>query len=212
MKAISASKMREIDSKASTMYGISSLILMENAGREIALAAESKGARNIVVFCGSGNNAGDGFVAARYLFNKGYKVALVLVKAPSSLKNEALANYNITQSLKIETRNFDKTIELNHFDIIIDGLLGTGITGEVTGNIRDAIEYINSSKKTVISIDIPSGVNADTGEILGIAVKADTTVTMAVAKTGLLSDSAKNYVGYLEIADIGIPKELIDNA
>lgn len=207
--AVSAEEMREIDRKTSEEYGIQSVILMENAGREVALLAKSLNPARTTVVCGSGNNCGDGLVTARYLEGWGLKVDIIFLKDPKFLKGDSLANYNIVKNLSIPSMMFDSSIIFKDYTLIIDALLGTGTKGEVTGSYRQVIEEINKSRARKISVDIPSGLDADSGEVLGIAVKADYTVTMAIPKKGLLEEKARPYTGKLIIADIGIPQRLL---
>lgn len=208
-KGVSSAVMREIDSKAFEDYGIPSIILMENAGRAVAEAALSFNSRRIAVLCGSANNGGDGLVAARYLSQRGKDVEIILLKDSESFRGDTLINYRIAANLKIPVRRYGLHTPLRKFQLIIDALLGTGAKGKVSGHYRDAIAEINGSKRKTLSVDIPSGLDADTGKMLGIAVEADMTITMAIPKVGLLKPAAKPFVGKLLVADIGIPRQLL---
>ena len=205
LKSVTAAQMRDIDRKATDELGIPSIVLMENAGRSVAEAAKAFGKGKIAVVCGSGNNGGDGFVAARFLSNWGFEVELVLVKPPETLKGDSLTNFKITRNLRLQALLYGSHTPLNKFNLIIDALLGTGTKGEIKDLYRSAIEEINNSARKVLSVDIPSGLDADTGELLGAAVKADTTVTMFLPKKGLLVSRALPFTGKLIVADIGIP-------
>ncbi len=200
--------MRKIDALAEKKYKIPALILMENAGQALAReAAKITNGKKVAVVCGSGNNAGDGFVAARYLINMGIKVSVILTKPQSSFKGICKANFEILKKLKAEiSDNINKIIKAG---VVIDALLGTGIKGEVSGNVKNAIELINNSKAFVVSADIPSGIDSDTGAVAGIAVKTDLTVTFALLKKAFKYAYVKEYTGKIIVADIGVPKAAI---
>ncbi|MCX5781556.1 MAG: NAD(P)H-hydrate epimerase [Elusimicrobia bacterium] len=210
VKTVSVSQMQEIDIRTSEEFGIPSIILMENAGRSVAEIVRKSNPKKIAVLCGSGNNGGDGLVAARYLDHWDFQVEIILIKSPDYFSGDTLTNFKIIKSLKIPVSSFATKSSLKDFELIIDALLGTGTKGEVTGIYREAIDEINNSQKKVYSIDVPSGIDADKGEILGTAVKADVTITMAIAKKGLVEPNASEYVGKLIVADIGIPKILVN--
>jgi len=200
--------MRAVDAITSRKYGIASIILMENAGK--AVAGESEKIlkklknKNIAVVCGSGNNAGDGFVAARYLHNKGFKVNVILTKSPKSFDGDCKINFCVLKKLKACISS--DFIHIRKAGIIIDAVLGTGINGFVKDSAAKAISEINGSKAYKISVDIPSGMNGDTGDIMGSAVKADRTVTFAFQKNAFKNKTSKKHTGKIITADIGIPK------
>lgn len=199
--------MCELDRRAIEDYGIPSIMLMDNAGRIVAetVIKYFPKAKNIAIFCGSGNNGGDGFVAGRYLFNKDRKVSLFLVKKPSEITGDPAINLRILQKLGIKTYIIDSSVILKHYDLIIDALLGTGTKGEIKGIYADAISLINSAGKPVVAVDVPSGLDADTGKPLGSCIKAKITVTMARMKKGFLKKTARKSTGKIIVADIGIP-------
>ena len=201
--------MRELDRRATEEFHIPSLTLMENAGKAVAEAAEKLAVKTkkILILCGSGNNGADGIVAARYLHNRGCKVKVLLMKKPD--KGDALKNYQVAESLWVDMSMYEDFIIFSGYEVIIDALLGTGSKGDITGPYHMAIESINSSGIPVVSVDIPSGLDPDTGEPAGTAVKATITVTMALPKKGFDNPKAKEYLGRVEVADIGIPKELL---
>lgn len=209
---VSVKQMRKIDAVTSSKYGISSLILMENAGKALAdeagkILTKIKN-KNTAVVCGSGNNAGDGFVAARYLINKGFNVKVVLVKKKQSFfKGDCKINFDILKKLKADI-SFERR-HIKKAGLLIDAVLGTGLNGIVDGYIAEIIEEINASGAYVISADIPSGMNGDTGEIMGCAVKADKTVTFACPKNAFKNTQTKRYTGKIITADIGIPKIVV---
>lgn len=200
--------MRKIDRITSQKYKISSLILMENAGRAAVSALEKSfkklSGKKIAVVCGRGNNAGDGFVAARYLYNAGLDVKVIMTRPSSSFKGDCLANFEILKKIKVP---LSKTLkDLTGADIIIDAVLGTGLNGPAAGTAEKAIKMINASKAYVISIDIPSGMAEVFADGPGKIVKADKTIILAFMKNVFRDKKALKYAGKIEVADIGIPK------
>ena len=202
----------------SEYLGVPRILLMENAGRSVADVVKERVKENssVVVVAGLGNNGGDGFVAARHLASR-YGVTVVLLGRESDIKTaEAKMNWD---SLKKQTIlvNLYEVPDSTHLeacegvikgaDAVIDAIFGTGLRGEVRGRYRLAIELMNSSKGVKIAVDTPSGLNPDTGEVHGIAVKADVTVTFHAVKRGFLNPNAKPYLGELVVAPIGIPPE-----
>jgi len=208
--------MREIEARATRDFGISEAVMMENAGRSVAGAVRSffrsrciSKDKSICIFCGSGNNGGDGFVAARHLSNKGYYPEIILLKPPESLRGISLVNFTAAEKAGIPVSVFGPGCKMHGCGLVIDSLLGTGTEGGVREPYLSAIKWINNSKLPVVAVDIPSGICADTGDILTAAVKADITVTMGAAKQGLVLEKARKYVGDIIIADIGIPKIIL---
>ncbi len=225
MKAVTAAQMRELDHKLTTEFGISSETLMDRAGfgvaRDVQNLADRAGFTDpvIQIFAGRGNNGGDAFVAARYLAEEDYEVEVWIAGSARDLEGEALRAHGLLKAAKIKctelpTRaDWDRLlVEMPGGDILVDGLLGTGITGPARGPVAGAIRYINSnaSRGFVVAIDLPSGLNADTGAAPGDVVFADETVTIGLPKKGLLLPRAIEYTGCLEVVDIGIPWELIE--
>jgi len=221
MKVATSDIMRSLDKKTVESFGIPSIVLMENAGRSVAQAVmkefdNAQAKKGVVVFCGKGNNGGDGFVAARHLINNGYHVDVVLFGKKEDLSEETKTNYialnriiDIIHELK-DIREFRSTdINLHEKGIIIDALLGTGIKGAVKEPYIGAINIINESVRPVVSVDIPSGVNADTGAVGGIAVRAKKTVTFGLIKLGLVTYPGVEFAGEVEVADISIPDKLV---
>lgn len=218
---VSIDQMRQIDSRTIEEYGIPSMVLMENAGRQAAdvardmLGGEACG-KNIVVICGKGKNGGDGFVVTRYLINWGAIARVFLMGNVSALAEETLANFKTLTKFgqRVEEANGQddvKNIEdsLKSADLVIDALLGIGVKGEVKSPLKDVIELINFSRRPVLSIDTPSGLDADTGEISGVCIKATATVTMGAAKKGFFLKSGPELTGKLTVVDIGIPSGLL---
>jgi NAD(P)H-hydrate epimerase len=220
IKIVSNEQMRLMDNYTINELKVPGLILMENAGRHAfdyitEFIKENKLSGIIQIFCGKGNNGGDGYVIARHLFNNGYKIKLFSVGDPNELKGDAKINYQICENYKIPVTILSSLENLSTFPVpslIIDALLGTGIKGEVKGLFNDVIEYINHSEAAVISIDIPSGLNGDSPGVTGNAVSADLTITMALPKRAHMFYPARKKTGRLEIADIGIPPSVRNNS
>lgn len=210
---ITASCAKDIDIKAREVFGISTIILMENAGSSIAEEATKilYGRKSVAIFCGKGNNGGDGFVAARHLLTKGTKPDVFLAGRISEVENEAKINLEILLKLKqkmleVEEENlYLVKNRISKYALIIDALLGVGLKGEVKGIYRDLIRIINSSKAYILSVDIPSGLDATIGKILGCCVKADKTVTFVAKKRGMVIDDGPKYCGKVVVKDLGIP-------
>jgi len=211
--------MQEFDRIATKKLKIPGIVLMENAGagvfRMIQRHFGSVAGRTFAVLCGKGSNGGDGFVAARHLFNHGGRVLVVLVGKRTDLKRDARANYECIRRmearlekggrLKIkEVKSGQGLRMLPEAEYLIDALFGTGFSGNVKGIYGQAIEWINGRRSTKISVDLPSGVDANNGEIGNVAVRADLTVTMGLKKIGLVTGKGRGYVGTLEAVDLGI--------
>lgn len=223
---VTSREMREFDRRAIEDIGIPGLILMENAGRSIIEALELKYGcvcdKKFLILCGKGNNGGDGFVVARHLYNMGAEVAVVLLGSPKNLKGDAAVNYKIISQI-ISQNKSDKHLVFDEYkglkqlqalhdvDFIIDALLGTGFSGKLEKKFEEVINWINSINIPKISIDVPSGVNADNGAVESVAVKSDLTVTMGLKKNGLLIGNSVNYINDLKIADISLPKFFYEN-
>lgn len=218
MKVVTAEEIRRIDRRAIEEYGILGVVLMENAGHNVVLSmidcyGNLRG-KKVSIVAGKGNNGGDGFVVARHLFNRDIRVEVYLLDESDDVKGDAKINLDILKKAGIplyESATLkDLEKPLRDADIIVDAIFGTGISSKVTKPYSDAINAINSAGKPVVSIDIPSGVSSDTGEILGVAVKANLTVTFVLPKRGLLVFPGAEYSGVLKIADIGIPKGIVE--
>jgi NAD(P)H-hydrate epimerase len=209
MKVVTPDQMQEIDRKASCDFGIPSLILMENAGIAatgvVLKELERVGGRNVTIFCGPGNNGGDGFVVARHLFLSGLSVKCFVIQSKKQSK-ERETNLKIVERLGIPIIT---DLSQAQGDLFVDGLLGTGISKPPSDEIAKCIDFINSQNVPVISLDIPSGLCGERGIPLGPAVKADITVTFGLAKIGLLIYPGADYVGNLIIEPISFPEELL---
>ncbi len=221
MKLVTGETMAEIDRRTIEEAGIPGAILMEKAGLGVADCAEAMlgpGKDQVMILCGSGNNGGDGFVAARLLAHRGYLVHVFLVGEVPEEEGEAAANYRILGNIGLEVialkddETLWQAIRDREYDLIIDALLGTGLKGEVRGIAGEAISFINSQETPVLSVDIPSGLDSTTGRILGQAVEANVTVTFGLPKIGLQVYPGCVYSGKVEIIDIGIPHYIVEEA
>ncbi|MEW5920340.1 MAG: NAD(P)H-hydrate dehydratase [Bacillota bacterium] len=218
MKIVTGTKMAEIDGEAMSRFAIPGLILMENAGLQVVRYLEKiwtgQGRGRLLIFCGKGNNGGDGFVIARHLAQRGYHPVVWAMDRCSGYRGDAAVNYEILLKqgfpvhLVTEGDPGEILKELGEDDLIVDALLGTGLKREVSAPFAALIGAINESRAPVLSVDIPSGVCADSGEIMGIAVKAQHTVTFALPKRGLLLYPGAACAGGVVVADIGIPAQL----
>lgn len=217
MRIVTAQEMREIDQKAMEEYGIPGLVLMENAGLAVCRVVEQLlgGAegKTVLLICGQGNNGGDGFVAARQLYNRGARVRLLLAAPEESLAGEARVNYEIWTRMgrkvyRLQDRSALQVLRLGlmQADIVVDALFGTGFRGTVKDRPKRLIETINDADRMVVAVDVPSGVEADTGAVRGTALRADHTVTFGLPKLGLVLAPGADYAGQLHVADISIPQ------
>ncbi|HHT9105782.1 MAG TPA: NAD(P)H-hydrate epimerase [Candidatus Wujingus californicus] len=221
-KALTREEMRELDRKAIEEYKIPGIILMENAGRNVAEEVlhmiDNPQKVKVAILCGKGNNGGDGFVVARHLHNHSISLNIFLVaKISDILKDgDAGTNLQILLNMKIPVKEiFDiqgvNSIlkELNDYNILVDALFGTGLSGEVREPFKTLIGGVNNLNKPIVSVDIPSGLDCNTGKILGAAIKATKTVTFAASKKGFYSEDGPHYTGEVLVTDIGIPKHLL---
>lgn len=217
---VTGREMKEIDRRAIEEWGIAGLVLMENAGRAVVdvFQKELGGVkdRRFLVLCGKGNNGGDGFVIARHLLNREGKVNCVLLGKVAELKGDARTNAQILLNAGYKIQEVTKPDELSRLSAvgcqlsaIVDAIFGTGLSSPPSGLAAETIRLVNQSQSYVISVDIPSGVDADTGAVLEPAIRAHLTVTMGLPKYGLVLYPGKACTGKLRIADIGIPYKLL---
>ena len=220
MKIALANQMREIDKNVIENYGLPELSLMESAGHRVAQAVErilgSVAKKSICVASGSGNNGGDALVAARYLSNLGARVKVFVLSGKNGNSESLEVQIKVLRTMGVEIQMLDSDrawermqVQLRFADMIIDGILGTGFTGQLRPNALRLIRLLNNSGKSVVSIDIPSGVSADTGQIGDAAVKAICTVALGVPKVGHFLCPGASYVGELVTDDIGLPAQLL---
>lgn len=221
MMPVSAETMRELDSMAAKS-DISILSLMENAGGAVAkktaeLLNDPKGVR-VAVFCGKGNNGGDGFVTARKLRESGFDVYLYLLGKQDEVKNEVAINLRLFIEAGGNVGEIKSDADIEHlkkrldYSLIIDALLGTGFYGSVSGLLKELIELLNSTNIPILAVDIPSGLNATTGEVNPIAIKAKWTISFALLKKGFYEKNGPKYTGLLQVTNIGFPEELLKKA
>ncbi|MCH8970011.1 MAG: NAD(P)H-hydrate epimerase [Planctomycetes bacterium] len=217
MQALTREQIREIDRCAIEEYGIAGIVLMENAGRNAAELIranlkETDQPAAVCILCGRGNNGGDGFVIARHLFNAGLKVEIILFADPEKLAPDARVNHDIAHKMKIPIRAFtesDAAACVSRAQVVIDALLGTGFSGKVRPPLDRAIELINSADHALkVAIDVPSGLDCNTGQPAAATVRADLTITFVAPKTGFAS--AAEYTGQVLTADIGAPRTLFN--
>ncbi len=202
---------RAFDRWAIEEMGIPSLVLMENAGRNCAAVLREQGIRGpVVVCCGKGNNGGDGLVIARHLRNAGAAVSVLLFARPEELTADAAVHWRITQKLALPAQSMPSldeprlVSELSRADWVVDALFGTGLTGPVRAPFDRIIACINASPARVLAVDIPSGLDADTGTPLGPTVRAQHTVTFVAPKRGYANPAAAVWLGQVHVADIGV--------
>jgi NAD(P)H-hydrate epimerase len=221
MVILSVKEMKDIESTAINSLGIPSICLMENAGRMVAERAKEylneRCMKNVLIISGKGNNGGDGYVAARYLHNNGYDVKVFLTSNSALITGDAKKNLDIIMNMGIFVAEIIQKEQLKFLeknlkecDLIIDAIYGIGLRGEISGNTKEIIDMLNQSNKHIISVDVPSGINADTGHMESCGVKACETVTMQYIKKGLVVYPGVEYCGEITVADIGIPKDIIE--
>lgn len=220
MKLLTSEEMRLLDSISIEKIGIPGIVLMENAGRSVADLINKRFPPpvRVCIFCGPGNNGGDGLVVARHLFNRGYKVQVFLGCPKEKLKGDAGVNLKIASNMGIKISEITSSSQLpsseldtnENSTILVDAILGTGARGAPRGILREMVNLINKWKGVKIAIDLPTGVNADTGEVTGEAVKANYTVTFGYPKRGMYLYPGMNYSGEIIVADIGIPFNILE--
>lgn len=211
-----AQKAKYIDKISTEKYYIPSAVLMERAAYETAkvIMHEEEYLKNILVIAGSGNNGGDAIAVGRMLHESGYSVDIYPVKPADSMTELALLQYNIAVSAGVniieDTERYDEMF--SGYDIIIDGIFGVGLSRDVTGKYADIIDSVNNTDSRIYSIDVPSGINASTGQVMKTAVRAHHTVTYGLLKTGLVLYDGREYAGTVSVKDIGFPKRAVEDA
>ncbi|HET6515584.1 MAG TPA: NAD(P)H-hydrate dehydratase [Thermodesulfovibrionales bacterium] len=211
MKVVTAEEMREIDRKTIEKVGIPAGVLMERAG--FAVASKIRDLyekKKTIVLCGGGNNGGDGIVAARELYNSGWNVAILLLIKEDKLSPDCLAQFRVAKKMGIPAEfRTEITAKDLHGAVVVDAMLGTGLNKDVAGAMAKTINFLNASGSPVVSVDIPSGISSDTGQVMGVAVKAGHTVTFGLPKRGHLLYPGAEYTGNLCITNIGFPEDLL---
>jgi len=217
MKVVTAEEMRVIDRRTIEGYSIPGTVLMERAGLVVASRIkEAFSPRKVIIIAGSGNNGGDGLVVARNLYNEGWDVKVFLTVKPEDLKGDALLQYRIAVKFGLKIYPINEFLTnysslITRHCILVDALFGTGLSKNVTGALSEVISYLNRSNVPIFSVDIPSGISSDNGQIMGEAVRADYTVTFGLPKRGHLLYPGAQHSGKLFIEDIGFPKELLNS-
>jgi len=221
VRVLNTQQMREADRQTVEVVGLPSIVLMENAGRQVVTAMESAfdalASMRVAVLCGRGNNGGDGFVVARALIDRGVSARVALIGESSALKGDARTNYAVLRALDIDVLEIADAgawelhgADLLDVDLIIDALVGTGLTAPLSGLYQTVVEDINATPAPVVSIDLPSGLSADSPERIGPAIDATLTVTLAAPKLPLVLPPGEVLAGTLVIADIGIPSAVVN--
>lgn len=214
---MSRDEVRAFDAWAINELGIPGVVLMENAGRSCAefIKKELAGVVNpkVCIFCGTGNNGGDGYVIARHLLNSGFEVVVVICGDRNKVKGDAKTNLDVLEGLgrSIEQLNLDdgdipgrvKTFAADA-DMLVDGLFGTGLSGQLSDEYKQLVESINAEHCPILAVDIPSGLDCDAGEPLGAAIRASYTVTFVAVKKGFRAAKASAYTGEIFVASIGV--------
>ena len=218
MLTITRQQSREVDRRAIEEYGIPGLVLMESAGRGTTDVLCRLGIDGpVVICCGKGNNAGDGFVVARHLEIRGFDARVLLWAEPAELTGDAAANYAILAKTEVPIEVFGGTHDperlARHLAVaawVVDGLLGTGARGEPRPPLDAVIDQINGSGVPVLAIDLPSGLDCDTGEAARHTIRARHTCTFLATKPGFLTPGRGQYTGRVHVLDIGAPRRLVE--
>ena len=222
MYLVTAVEMRDMDRLAIESHGIPGLVLMESAGKGAARVLLAQFADHLKagvgIICGKGNNGGDGFVMARYLADHRIRVTVYLLAKTSMVKGDAAANLNRLAPLNIpvievpDENAFSKAISsLDQHGLLVDAILGTGLSADVKGFFKTVIDYMNQRPTPIFAVDVPSGLNSDTGQPCGACIRAQATATFALPKIGHFSYPGAEYTGKLEIIDIGIPEAVVQS-
>jgi len=217
-RVMSRDEVRAVDAWAIDKIGVPGVVLMENAGRSCAELIKEKLAGvdrpSVCLFCGAGNNGGDAYVIARHLLNAGFHVKVILCSEREKIRGDAKVNLDILERLGHAVEQLDLTagglasrihLLAGDADMVVDALFGTGLQGELREPYRSLVDSINALGRPILAVDIPSGLDCDTGDLLGTAIKATCTVTFVAVKKGFTaSPNAPRYIGELYIASIGV--------
>ncbi len=221
MYLVTAAEIQKMDGETIRSFGIPGRVLMETAGRGATRVLLENfpdiQSKSLGILAGRGNNGGDGFVVARYAAQQGIAVCVYLLSSADRVTGDARANLDLLSALKVPVveipdteRLADHAAAMAKHSTWVDALFGTGLNSDIRGHYRDAIDLVNSFSRAVLAIDIPSGINADNGQVCGTCIQAELTVTFAFPKIGHVTFPGMNYVGTLEIIDIGIPPHITD--
>lgn len=204
---------RQLDRRAIDDYGMSGLVLMENAGRGAVDVLERLGINGpVVILCGKGNNAGDGFVIARHLEIRGHACKVILLFPPSKFTDDAATNFAILDKANVPIVEMPDSLNERACgaDWLVDAMLGTGAHGEPRPPLGAAIDWFNDQPARKLAVDVPSGLDCNTGQPAQHTIRADHTCTFAAMKIGFTNDAAKPYLGEVHVCDIGTPPRLIE--
>ena len=223
---LSVAQVRDVDRRAIEDYGLPGIVLMENAGRGCAellqnRTVRSNGPPRAVICCGRGNNGGDGFVIARHLELAGWDVQVVLFHDPITVHGDAVIALRVVQAGKTPLRIFENETAfaaaqaefvslLQNADWIVDALLGTGTTGALRAPYPKIVQAINAAGRPILAVDLPTGLDAETGTVAGDCIQATVTATFVAVKTGFQNPAAKPFLGEIVVINIGVPKRLLE--
>lgn len=211
-----AKEAKKIDGISIEQIGIPSLVLMERAALAVAKRVEelAKKEDSILIVCGAGNNGADGVAAGRMLSEHGYRVSFLLLGNMQKASEEMRVQLAIVKNLSLSVRTTDDFLkeELEQYTFVIDAIFGIGLSREITGKYAQWIKAVNAMQKPVVSVDVPSGIDATNGQVLGIAIRAKETITFGTLKSGLLFFPGAKYAGAVQVADIGFPKIALKEA
>jgi NAD(P)H-hydrate epimerase len=206
-------QVREVDRRAIEEYGIPGVVLMENAARSAMECAldmlHDVPQKRVLILCGGGNNGGDGLALARHLDNNYARVQIGLLTDPAKYQNEALANWKTVQAMNLPCcPATPELVQSQPWDLIVDALFGTGLTQSPRDPFSAIADAINASGRPILAIDLPSGLDCDTGEPLGPCIRATRTITFVAEKAGFANPASRQYTGILWIGTIGCPRNL----
>lgn len=215
MKALTRAESRDVDRRAMEDLGIPGIVLMENAGRGVVDVLKSRDAthRTVLILCGKGNNGGDGFVIARHLEIRGIAVRVVLLAGPTEFSGDAKTNFQILEHTPVPITDLSHSDDLptaldelvTGADWLVDAMLGTGAVGEPREPYRTVIAWLNRQAVPKLAVDLPSGLDCDTGKPAAATVRADVTCTFHAPKVGFSAPTAREFLGELHVISIGIP-------
>ena len=220
LKLLNSQEMREIDYQAIYDFGITSIVLMENAGiKTVELIKEllpGREGKKVVVLAGKGNNGGDGLVIARHLINTGIEVETFLMAFPDEISHDSFINYKVLERISSKIYQLlgeedlgQLMLSLLSADLVVDAIYGNGFQGSINDFEARVVQMVNCSNLPVVAVDVPSGVEADTGKVNGQAIKASYTVSFALPKLGLILEPGRDFTGILKVVDISIPQVLL---
>ena len=195
-------------------YHIPGIVLMENAARGVVAAARQMmrgGGRRVLILCGGGNNGGDGLAVARHLHNEGFETIIGLCTGPERYSGDALANWQIVDAMGLRVEKATaKLIAGSEAGLLIDAIFGTGLSAAPRPTFEEYVEAVERAGSPVLAVDVPSGLDCDSGEPLGACIRATRTVTFVAQKAGFANAKSRQFTGKVSVAGIGCPKELIE--